>query len=527
MQQSVVAQCHCYYHGFAATPQLPGLLLAAAPQTRKQHTSRSGGGGGGPAVLSLLSLGDLNTCSNRLQEKLLQGFNDLVRRGCDRVPIGGSGSSLPSLNQEAGDMVENIGHRMEAAGEEEPQPSGQDEKRRKNVLILMSDTGGGHRASAEAIKATFELEYGDEYKVNIIDLWKEYTPWPFNQAPRAYSFFVKHETLWKLAFHTTAPRVVHQSQMAATAPFVAREVAKGLSKYQPDLIVSVHPLMQHIPLRVLRARGLLHKIPFTTVITDLSTCHPTWFHKLVTRCFCPTNTVAQRALKAGLQPYQLRVHGLPIRPSFSNPTHPKDELRKELEMDEELPAVLLMGGGEGMGPVETTARALGEALYDANTGKPIGQLVVVCGRNKNLVRKLQQVNWKIPIQVQGFVTNMSEWMAACDCIITKAGPGTIAEAMIRGLPMLLFDFIAGQEVGNVSFVVENGAGTYCEEPKDIAKIIADWFGSKADELREMAANARKLAQPDAVFKIVHDLDDLVRNKKACLEQQTFVYHGLI
>jgi 1,2-diacylglycerol 3-beta-galactosyltransferase len=77
----------------------------------------------------------------------------------------------------------------------------------------------------------------------------------------------------------------------------------------------------------------------------------------------------------------------------------QDELRKELEMDEELPAVLLMGGGEGMGPVETTARALGEALYDANTGKPIGQLVVVCGRNKNLVRKLQQVNWKIPIQV--------------------------------------------------------------------------------------------------------------------------------
>lgn len=56
-----------------------------------------------------------------------------------------------------------------------------------------------------------------------------------------------------------------------------REVAKGLSKYQPDVIVSVHPLMQHIPLRVLRARGLLDKIPFTTVITDLSTCHPTWY----------------------------------------------------------------------------------------------------------------------------------------------------------------------------------------------------------------------------------------------------------
>jgi len=59
-------------------------------------------------------------------------------------------------------------------------------------------------------------------QVFVIDLWKEHTPWPFNQAPRAYSFMVKHETIWKFTFHTTAPKLVHQSQMAATAPFVAR-----------------------------------------------------------------------------------------------------------------------------------------------------------------------------------------------------------------------------------------------------------------------------------------------------------------
>lgn len=58
--------------------------------------------------------------------------------------------------------------------------------------------------------------------------------------------------------------------------FFRREVAKGLMKYQPDIIISVHPLMQHVPLRILRQKGLLEKIVFTTVITDLSTCHPTW-----------------------------------------------------------------------------------------------------------------------------------------------------------------------------------------------------------------------------------------------------------
>jgi len=60
------------------------------------------------------------------------------------------------------------------------------------------------------------------------------------------------------------------------------EVAKGLMKYQPDIIISVHPLMQHVPLRILRAKGLLKKIVFTTVVTDLSTCHPTWY-------FCTLN----------------------------------------------------------------------------------------------------------------------------------------------------------------------------------------------------------------------------------------------
>jgi 1,2-diacylglycerol 3-beta-galactosyltransferase len=68
-------------------------------------------------------------------------------------------------------------------------------------------------------------------------------------------------------------------------------------------------------------------------------------------------------------------------------------------MDEDLPAVLLMGGGEGMGPIEATARALGESLYDESLGEPIGQLLIICGRNKKLTNLLQSINWKVPVQV--------------------------------------------------------------------------------------------------------------------------------
>ncbi|CAN4077133.1 unnamed protein product [Withania somnifera] len=283
-------------------------------------------------------------------------------------------------------------------------------------------------------------------------------------------------------------------------------------KYQPDIIISVHPLMQHVPLRILRTKGLLKKIIFTTVVTDLSTCHPTWFHKLVTRCYCPSEEVAKRAVRAGLNPFQIKVYGLPVRPSFVKPVLPKVELRKELGMEDHLPAVLLMGGGEGMGPIEATARALGDALYDETIGEPIGQVLVICGRNKKLFNRLTSVQWKVPVQVLGFVTKMEECMGACDCIISKAGPGTIAEAMIRGLPIILNGFIAGQEAGNVPYVIENGCGKYSESPKKIASIVAQWFGPRQDELRIMSQNALRLARPDAVFKIVHDMHELVRQK---------------
>ncbi|XP_077238184.1 putative monogalactosyldiacylglycerol synthase, chloroplastic isoform X2 [Tasmannia lanceolata] len=355
-------------------------------------------------------------------------------------------------------------------------------------------------------------------QVFVTDLWSEHTPWPFNQLPRSYNFLVKHGPLWKLTYYGSAPRLVHQPHFAATSTFIAREVAKGLMKYQPDIIISVHPLMQHVPLRILRAKGLLKKIVFTTVITDLSTCHPTWFHKLVTRCYCPTAEVAKRALKAGLQPSQIKVYGLPVRPSFVKPVRPKDELRRELGMDEDLPAVLLMGGGEGMGPIEATARALGNTLYDESLGEPVGQILVICGRNKKLANKLMSINLKIPVQVKGFVTKMEECMGACDCIITKAGPGTIAEAMIRGLPIILNDYIAGQEVGNVPYVVDNGCGKFSKSPTEIADIVAQWFGPKSYELTAMSQNALKLARPDAVFKIVHDLHELVRQRSVLLPQ---------
>ncbi|WCJ29977.1 Monogalactosyldiacylglycerol synthase chloroplastic [Euphorbia peplus] len=385
-------------------------------------------------------------------------------------------------------------------------------ERTKNVLILMSDTGGGHRASAEAIRDAFKLEFGDEYRIIVKDVWKEYTGWPLNDMERQYKFMVKHVQLWKVAFHGTSPRWIHSSYLAAIAAYYAKEVEAGLMEYKPDIIISVHPMMQHIPLWVLKWQGLQKKVIFVTVITDLNSCHPTWFHPGVNRCYCPSNEVAKRALVDGLEENQVRVFGLPIRPSFARAVLSKDELREELDIDPHLPAVLLMGGGEGMGPVRKTAEALGESLFDMETGKPIGQLIIICGRNKVLKSTLESLEWNIPLKVRGFETQMEKWMGASDCIITKAGPGTIAEALIRGLPIILNDYIPGQEKGNVPYVVDNGAGVFTRSPKETARLVTEWFSTKKDELKTMSEKALKLAQPEAVFDIVRDIHDLAQQR---------------
>ncbi|CAN1159327.1 Monogalactosyldiacylglycerol synthase 2, chloroplastic [Linum perenne] len=385
-------------------------------------------------------------------------------------------------------------------------------ERTKNVLILMSDTGGGHRASAEAIRDAFKLEYGDEYRVIVKDVWKEYTGWPLNDMERQYKFMVKHVQLWKVAFHSTSPKWIHSCYLAAIAAYYAKEVEAGLMEYKPDIIISVHPLMQHIPLWVLKWQGLQKKVVFVTIITDLNTCHPTWFHPGVDRCYCPSNEVAKRAAIDGLEESQIQVYGLPIRPSFARAVFTKEELREDLEMDPDLPAVLLMGGGEGMGPVKKTALALGESLFNKEFGRPLGQLIIICGRNEVLRSTLESEEWNIPVKVRGFETKMERWMGACDCIITKAGPGTIAEALIRGLPIILNDYIPGQEKGNVPYVVENGAGVFTRSPKETAKIVTEWFTTNTDDLKRRSENSLKLAQPEAVFDIVKDIHKLAQDQ---------------
>jgi 1,2-diacylglycerol 3-beta-galactosyltransferase len=164
--------------------------------------------------------------------------------------------------------------------------------------------------------------------------------------------------------------------------------------------------------------------------------------------------------------------------------------------------VLLVGGGDGMGPLFDTARAIDAATADLD---PPPQLVVVTGRNEALRERLRAAAWRIPARVEGFVRNMPEWMAAADVLVTKAGPGTITEGLLSGLPLILMGKVPGQEDGNVDYVVDSGVGAWEPRPEGAAARLRDWLTPGNPALTRMAGRARQLANPDAASDIAADV----------------------
>ncbi len=371
---------------------------------------------------------------------------------------------------------------------------------RSRILILMSDTGGGHRASAQALQAAFAARYPGRFEVEIVDLWTDYTPWPINRFPRLYSPIIGRALwLWKLLWLVFENERGHSAALRLVYLLCRKRLRKVLQAHRPHLIISVHPLMQHLVMWMLEQEGAA--IPFATVVTDLASFHHGWFHARAVRCFVASEAAAAAAGRYGLR---ARLLGLPVRAAFSQLLPDKVTARARLGLAEGGFTALLLGGGEGMGPVAAIAHAVARRL--GAEGKD-AQLVVICGRNERLRQALQRSDWPLPARVCGFVDNMEEWMAASDCVITKAGPGTIAEALICGLPILLSGFIPGQESGNVSYVVENGVGAYCDSPDGIAAIVSGWVGG--NDLAQMATRARKLGRPRAAYDIVDEIVALV------------------
>jgi len=369
--------------------------------------------------------------------------------------------------------------------------------RKPHIVFYFSDTGGGHRSAAEAIIEAINIEFKNRVTTEMVDFFKDYAPAPFNRVGAMYPYMVNAPRLWSASFHATDGRT--QARVITTTMWpIARLPARALVRGHPaDLIVTVHPFANSFALRALGK----NRPPFITVVTDMVTTHALWYDKRADLILVPTETARQRALKYNMSEENVRVVGLPVADKYCKPKGRKSILRNKLGWPVGKPIVLMVGGGEGMGPLAKTAREID------GSGLNVGQ-VIVCGRNQRLKASLEAEKWENPTLIYGFTRDMPDFMRASDFIVTKAGPGTIAEALNAELPIILYSKLPGQEDGNVTFVEEEGAGVWAPKPQVVVRTLTRWISHPAEK-QKVIENCRRAGRPEAARTIACIIGDML------------------
>ncbi|MGB8265251.1 MAG: glycosyltransferase [Candidatus Velthaea sp.] len=367
----------------------------------------------------------------------------------------------------------------------------------KRVLFLISDTGGGHRSGAQAIGAALdEIDAETRFEWRIDDIATHCT-FPLSQLGPAYSAALRYAPpIYGALYHATNGRRRYRTIVRFCEPLYRERLRDSFLLYRPDVIVSVHPLLNHAALRARSDAGMT-KVPLITVITDLGRVHEGWLLPEADMTVVPAREVYQRAIERGVPPERLRLLGHPVHPKFEDVTETKAEIRKQLGLPLDRPVALLMAGGEGGGKLLPTTLALAKSRLPFH-------LVVVTGRNAALKTKLEELapGLPTPMTVLGFRNDVPSLMKASDLLVTKAGPGAIAEASIAEVPVVVYDFVPGQERGNLDYVRSNRIGvvalTAAEVVQSVRRIVhnQERLGAMRERQKDIAprGSSRRIAE---------------------------------
>jgi len=337
--------------------------------------------------------------------------------------------------------------------------------RTPSILFGISDTGGGHRAGAVAIDAAIESLAGASAKRHIVDILASTGIPLIRDAPDLYD---QLSTRWLPIFDLMFQLTNGRYRVDALTQFVYlsahRNIVRVLEATRPDLVVSVHPLVNRLIGNARRTYKLSFR--FVTVVTDLVTLHAAWADPDAELCIVPT-TEAYNLLRArGFPAEKLVQAGFPVHPKFAAYSASRRDARERLGIDLDPFTLLVTSGGVGSGQLRELVLNLAQAYPDQ-------QLLVVTGKNAVLRQNLLALGLRPGVHIYGFVDNMEELMAASDIIITKAGPGTLMEALVMRRPVIVTEAVGMQERGNIDFVLNHELGLFCPTRDRIVPAIAD------------------------------------------------------
>jgi 1,2-diacylglycerol 3-beta-galactosyltransferase len=326
----------------------------------------------------------------------------------------------------------------------------------KRIHVLFHDSGGGHRNAAVALQ-TVTAQQQRPWQIELIqfqdladqlDVLRKLTGIRIQEQ---YNILLRNG--WTLGT-TQLLRVLQATIRLFHRPMV-RLLSRYFREHPADLLVSVIP---HFNRQIAEAWSAVYpERPFVTLITDLADFPPRfWIEPLEQQyVICGTERAVEQARAMGKQESHIfATSGMILRPDFYLPdiTDPV-ALRRELGLQPNLPTGILLFGGFG-------SKVMYDIVERLDVSHVPVQLIVICGRNDKLTERFRSRSWNLPLHVLGFTKEVHRLMRAADFLIGKPGPGSIAEAMVRRLPVILEcnSWTMPQERYNTEWVKEKRVG---------------------------------------------------------------------
>jgi len=353
-------------------------------------------------------------------------------------------------------------------------------QRKKRVLILSEGFGAGHTQAAHALAVSLK-RMSPNVQTRVLELGAFLHPTIF---PMIFSAFKKTVTstprLYGMVYRSQyKKRVGKLSQLALHRIFYA-QTAQIIRTLKPSAIVCTHPFPNLVVSRLKRSAGL--DVPLCTVITDYD-AHGTWISAETNRYLVSTSEVKEKLVARGVPSRIIRVTGIPVHPNFWE-NHDRELIRTQFLL-KAMPTVLIMGGGWDLVDEEGLIR------YMMQWREQI-QFIFVLGNNRKMLEQLAldpdfaHEN----VHLLGYTREVDKLMEVSDLLITKPGGMTCTEALAKGLPMLFYKPIPGQEEENAQYFTANGFGEHLKS----VETVDNWFHQLAAEYDHVLMHRQMLMQ---------------------------------
>jgi processive 1,2-diacylglycerol beta-glucosyltransferase len=372
----------------------------------------------------------------------------------------------------------------------------------KKILIIYATAGIGHKKASMAVKKAYEEMNMPDTEVTLIDAL-DYTnnffKWSYLQA---YLLMVnKLPTFWGLCYYLTDNSFVDLfvSGLRRINNWAnSKKLVNLVLDMKPDVIISTHFFASEV-IADLKKKGVVQS-KLVTVVTDYR-IHSWWIAEGTDYYIVASDDVRGELESRKVDPSIIKVMGIPIEPVFSRHLD-RTGIFKATGLRDDLFTILVIGGGFGVGPIEGIVNVI--AGIQRNL-----QAVVVCGRNEELVKKIEQlkIDLKLNIKVTGFIDNVYEYMEISDILISKSGGITVSESLAKDIPMVIISPIIGQETANCNFLIKNKAAIKVNRLEDLGAALEGLINNpvKLDAMKESIKRIKKPNSAHDVARFAYDL----------------------